>query len=390
MIATIESTIRDLFHANRLRRVRKNARPKILYFIVRYPTFSETYMHEEIRSLRKDYDVKIITYNDCDDARRESFPYEVVKYNDWCLVYGAIENIDTTFSRQPQRKFLRRVDAIIREFEPDILHAHYFGLSLLLEKLSNRHKIPFTVRTHSMDVLSEPENKLRRISEAANSSWCKRIIAFPECRQRLLDSGLSAEKVVSCWPVINFERFYKPEPKSPTRKILCAGPTITKKAHSEFIDLAARMKDKDLVFDLYGKGPHLEATEKYNNEMGNPVTIKFADPDDMPEVYPNYDWLVYTADTKINKVGLPVAIAEAQASGLGLCWQELPGRRQEQLDFLGGGGYLYKTLNEVEELLSSPYPEEMRQAGFAAAKRCDIEQHKHLLTDVWSGSLRYA
>ena len=60
-----------------------------------------------------------------------------------------------------------------------------------------------------------------------------------------------------------------------------------------------------------------------------------------------------------------------------------PGDYAEQLDFLGGGGFLYKTLDEIPEILSQPYPEAMRQAGFEAAKRCDIESHKHLLSEVW-------
>ena len=29
-----------------------NRRPRVLYFIIRYPEFSETYMHEEMRSVR--------------------------------------------------------------------------------------------------------------------------------------------------------------------------------------------------------------------------------------------------------------------------------------------------------------------------------------------------
>lgn len=386
-IDKIDSAIRDLIYTNRPRQTQKNSRPRVLYFIIRYPTFSETYMHEEIRSLRQDYDIKIISLNGCDDPRREPFPYEVIPYEDGCLVYDKIEHVDPTFSRRNQHKFLIQVGAIIREFKPDILHAHYYGLSILLDKLACKYKIPFTLRTHSMDVLSEPENKLRAISDAANSDWCQRVLAFPACSQRLIDKGLRPEKVTSCWPVINFERFYRPDSKTPTGKILCAGPAITKKAHSEFIDLAVLMKDRGLVFDLYGKGPNLSKTEEHNNRLGNPVRISFADPDDMPAVYPNYDWLVYTSDTKINKVGFPVAISEAQASGLGVCWQELPGRREEQLEFLGGGGYLFKTLEEVTQLLSAPYPDEMRQAGYAAAKRCDINEHKHLLTEVWQKSL---
>ena len=73
----------------------------------------------------------------------------------------------------------------------------------------------------------------------------------------------------------------------------------------------------------------------------------------MPAVYPEHDWLVYPSCTKINKVGLPGAIAEAQAAGLGVCWQELPGRRQEQLDFLGGGGFLRGSLNNRPALSGS-------------------------------------
>jgi hypothetical protein len=34
-----------------------------------------------------------------------------------------------------------------------------------------------------------------------------------------------------------------------------------------------------------------------------------------------------------------------------------------------------------------PYPEEMRLAGIEAARRCDIEQTKHLLSDAWDRRL---
>ncbi|MCI0417380.1 glycosyltransferase family 4 protein [bacterium] len=358
-------------------------RLRILYFIVRYPNFSETYMHEEIRSLKRDYDICIITYKKSVQPRRDPFPYQLIEYIDSCLVYGPINKVDPSFSSPTQREFIRQVEAVIQEFQPDLLHCHYFGLSVLLRYLSDRHGIPFTIRTHSMDMLSEPEEKIRAFCEASSSSLCKRILAFPAFTSRLVERGLDAKKVVACWPVINFARFYKPERRPPTRRVLCTGPSTRKKAHSDFIDLAARMRGDGFEFDLYAKGHRLADMQKRNERVGNPVRITYADPDDMPDIYPQYDWLVYPSHPHINKVGFPASIAEAQASGIGVCWQELPDRRQEQLEYLGGAGFLFKSIEELPEILSAPYPEEMRLAGLENSRKCDIEQHRNLLAEVW-------
>lgn len=37
----------------------------------------------------------------------------------------------------------------------------------------------------------------------------------------------------------------------------------------------------------------------------------------------------------------------------------------------------------VPKIISQPYPDEMREIGFEQAKKSDIENHKHLLTDLW-------
>jgi glycosyltransferase involved in cell wall biosynthesis len=257
-------------------------------------------------------------------------------------------------------------------------------MAALLKVLAERHHVPFTIRTHSMDILSEPDRKLEAYCRAANSPWCKRILAFPASGQTLIDHGLHPEKLRTTWPVLNFQLFYKPEPRSPTGRVMCAGPAIRKKAHNDFVDLAVMMRHSDLKFDLYAKGTLEKQTQKYNRANGGLVQVRYADPEEMPEIYPRYDWLVYPSAPEVNKVGLPISIAEAMASGIGVCWQELPGRRQEQLDFLGRAGHLYKSIDELPEILSRPYPEEKRQLGFESARRFDIEQHKHLLSDVWN------
>lgn len=359
-------------------------KPRVLIILQAYPNFSETYMHEEIRSLCEQFEIRVITYEKSGRARRRAWQHQLIKYRAPNFAYANIDDINLEFDRPKQQDFLRQVGAVIEEFKPHVMHCHYLGLGLLMKKLAEDHRIPFTMRTHSVDILSEPTRKLEACCEALNSPWCLRVLAFPESRKRLIEHGMNPEKGVDCWPVLKFEAFYKPEKRPPTGRILCCGPAVRKKAHTDFVDLAALMRGRsDFEFDLYAKGPTVDDTRAYNAKRGKVINISYADPEDMPDVYPRYDWLIYPADPAINKVGLPVGIIEAQASGIGVCWQELPGRRQEQLDFLGGGGFLYKSLDEIPEILSRPYPEEMREAGFEAARRCDIEQHKHLLSEVW-------
>jgi hypothetical protein len=51
---------------------------------------------------------------------------------------------------------------------------------------------------------------------------------------------------------------------------------------------------------------------------------------------------------------------------------------------------LFRSIDEVPSIITHithPSPEEMRQAGFEAARRCDIEQHKELLRSAWSDQL---
>ncbi len=364
---------------------RAPGRPNVLSFIVSYPTFSETYMHEEIRALRHEVNFRIVTYKKSTHPRRSYFEHQMIAYPDACVVYGPWGAVNQHFDTPDQRAFIHRVDAVIEEFRPDVLHAHYFGMVLLLRHLAQRHEIPFTVRTHSMDVLNEPPEKLEALSAAANSHWCRRVLAFPYSRRHLIRHGLDPSKIEPCWPVVDIERFRRHRRPNglPAGDVMCAGPAIPKKAHNDFVDLAVMMQGCGRRFDLYADGPDLHVTTAHNRACGEPVNISYADPARMQTVYPRYEWLVYPSDPVRNKVGLPVSIAEAQAAGLGVAWQELPGRRDEQLHYLGGGGFLYRTLDELRDTISEPYPAEMRQAGFAAADRCDVQGHKALLSDVW-------
>jgi len=45
---------------------------------------------------------------------------------------------------------------------------------------------------------------------------------------------------------------------------------------------------------------------------------------------------------------------------------------------------IFDNINDIASLLDKPVPEEMRALGFENAKKSDLKNHIHLLTDLWN------
>lgn len=332
---------------------------KVAYLIGDYPQISQTYIHEEISSLRSEYEIKIFTWMKPDLARSHYHPYE--------------------FSHNASELMQKLV-----AFRPQVLHTHYFNNIQMMESFATQLSIPYTLRTHSFDIWKPKSEKLAKYCHMAKSRWCLRVLCFPEFKEKLIAHGMPEEKVVSTWPVVNYQHFYNPSKPDSQRRIMNVGAALDKKNYPGFIDLASLMQPEGYEFNLYIMGYETEKLIQYNESKGHPVKeITHADYEEMPKIYRAHEWLVYTADPEINTLGLPMAIAEAQASGIGVCLQEMPGRRGPLLDYLGGAGFLFKTIDELPEILRQPYPEDMRLRGLENAKKCDISAHKVLLSEVW-------
>lgn len=366
----------------------KTNKKRILCFTANYPEFSETYMHEEFVALNDEYEILIIAIHASYSPRKNALPFIRIRYKDENLFYGELDKINLDFTNPEQIKFVKKIDNIIEQFQPDILHGHYVYYAWLFANIADRYNLPFTIRTHSFDMLDHMvERKVPRQNsgfEALKHPMCKAVLAFPEFSKLLESKGINKEKIYSTWPIANIERFYHDIPKEPTKKILCSSPCIKKKAHHDFIDLAVKMQGMGYEFTLNTKGAFLDEIKAYNKRMGSPVEIYFTEPENMGQIYKQFDWIVYPSDPKFNRVGLPVSIMEAQASGIGICLQESKGRRSAQEEFLGGAGYLYNTIDEVIIIITNPYPEEMRLIGLENAKKSDIKEHKKMLMGIFN------
>ena len=345
-------------------------RYRVLYVLKNFPQMSETYIKTEIEAVKQHCDVRIVSTKTANLPAQSHEPYEFITE-------------------------LSAVKEIIQEFRPDVLHSHWLHSVKMLGKLSRQTGVPFTVRAHSFDsIWPEPysvagrvpflgafrnPSHIRRALDSINSELCLGVLTFPFARGRLERAGIRPEKLVDCYPVVNFRLFHDEAPNGDA--IMNVGACIPKKNMEDFLDLALAAPHSR--FSLYALGYNVEELREKAKKRNSPV--HFHPPlelEEMPAVYKKHRWLVYTASQQ-GTVGWPLSLAEAQASGVGVCMANI---RDDLREYVGAAGFLYNTLDDARKIISQPFPQELRQMGFVQAKKSDVFEHRALLFDLWSKS----
>lgn len=347
-------------------------KPRILYILPEYPQISETYMQVEINALRDEYEIKIISLTEPDLSYKNHDPYQLMA--DPAQIREAVE-----------------------EFRPAIIHSHWlYKHVLLIGELARQTNVPFTIRAHSFDSIwrrkqlsvfgrrfgnRDVPQRMADMAPIVNDDLCLGVLAFPFVRPHFERAGMRAEKIRDCYPVVNYERFHDSSPNG--QAVMNGGACLPKKQMEDFLELAVALPQME--FNLYAMGYQVKGLHQANDRLESPVNIKPAvEPDDMPREYKKHRWLVYTASPEIIKTGWPVMIAEAQASGVGVCMRKI---RPDLKEYVGECGFLYDSIREVRAIISQPFPEELRQRGFEHAKKSDIRRHKYILTDLWQKAI---
>ena len=352
-------------------------RASIVYVVQNYPQLSQTYIKVEIEALREQFDIHVISIQ----SKKPNVAYPTTQPH--------------TYTQD-----IRRMADIVRQMRPLALHGHWLHTAPALHELSLKTGVPYTIRAHSFDVLHRPRPAETTLSARLQAllkgkpnpgkTWpqlyapllnqpnCLGMLSFPFTRPVLEKAGLHPEKMIDCFPTIDYRKFFNREANGPG--VMNIGACIPKKRVEDFVDLAGSMPERK--FRHYAIGYQRDHIEAYNASRGAPVEIM---PhfwhEDMPAEYKRHEWLVYTADREFNSVGWPMAVAEAQASGVGVCIANI---RPDLKEYLGGAGFVYDSLDEVRKIISQPLPDEIRELGFAQAGKSDIESHKGLLTQLWA------
>jgi hypothetical protein len=328
---------------------------RVILVVQEYPQLSQTYIKNEIDQLWDDYEVLIVSTTPMDSPYRKSVrPYIMI-------TEGNKHN----------------VVPFLQEFKPDIVHGHYLHLGQLIHDLAAAVKAPFTIRAHSYDILAVLSKNLSSLTRIINIDQCRGVLTFPFTRAVLEEAGLHRDKLVDCYPVVNFKQFHDTSPNG--KDIMNMGAAMPKKKMEDYITLSTLVPERN--FNLYAMGYQAQLLMEANKKMGGRINfISAIEPEDMLPQYKRHEWLVYTASNQHKSVGWPIAVAEAQAAGVGVCVQNV---RPDIREFLGDAGFVFDTPQDAAEIIRGPVPADMRQRGFEWAKRCDIATHIKLLTDLW-------
>lgn len=335
------------------------SKKRVLVVLDSYPTLSETYKENEIKYLYQDFEVLIASVivrpSEHEAPYQQHFPYHKFQTKDELL-------------------------NLINIFQPDIIHGHYLMRSDILHFCATVSRTFFTVRLHSFDCLGGHPDAIKKYIPFLNSDECVGVLAFPFLLPYLERLGVKASKLVADWPVVDYERFYDRSPNG--SDILNLGACIPKKNIEQFVDIAVSMRERNFVY--YPISYHRDKIIAYNEKMGSPVDIMdTVEPFEMPPIYKRSEWLLYTVNKNIPTVGWPMAIAEAQASGVGVLIQNI---RPDLKEYVGGAGYVFDTPEEAQDVLSKPYPKEMREIGFEQARKSDIKTNIVKLHQLWGVS----
>ncbi len=328
--------------------------PKVLYFVERYAQISETYIENEILALGDAYKLRVVSIIKPDlQLLNYTLPYTMMRTREHLL-------------------------QMTEDFVPSVIHGHYLTMIDRLFSASETLQTPFTLRAHSFDILGASSDKLAHWSRFANAENCLGILTFPFTVSWLAEAGFNENKLIPCYPVVNVKAF--DDRSENGNAIMNTGAALPKKRMEDFIRLGSKVPQRE--FNLYPLGYNTRRLADYNESLGNPVNIRTpVQPRAMPAVFKNHEWLVYTACPQLKTVGWPLSVAEAQASGVGVCMANI---RPDLKDYVGDCGFLYDTIDDVTRIIEQPFPEDLRERGFELAKRSDVSSHIDLLRDLWS------
>lgn len=254
---------------------------------------------------------------------------------------------------------------------PHVLHTHFLHTAELVERVARRTGVPFTVRTHSFDVLPlhlDPAGSTaprRGGLDATRSSFCLGVLAFPFLRPALERAGIPAATLVDCWPVIDHAAFhdrgprgrryerrrvYPEEADGGLRRPRARGP------RSALPPVRDRVPQR--------RGGRVRAPDREPRRDGRAL-----EPSAMPAAFRRHGWLVYTG-CFTRRRGL-AAGGRRGAGGRARRDRRARARGTSRPTSAPQGSST--TTSARCRRSSRGYPEEMRLAGYEHARRSDIE-----------------
>lgn len=206
-----------------------------------------------------------------------------------------------------------------RQFCPDVLHAHFASGGRTALYLARYLRVPLIVTLHGSDVTirSAGPGTNKRLAEVGALFVC--VSEF--IRDRALEAGFPAEKLVVLHIGINREIFLPSEPLQPSKRILFVGRLVEKKG-CEYLLRGMQLVQRthpEAELTVIGDGPLRAGLERLANELKiNGRFLGVQPTTAVEQALRETRLLCAPSVTAANgdSEGLPTVIAEALAMGV--------------------------------------------------------------------------
>lgn len=340
---------------------------KIAYILLHFPYLTETFVAEEIRSLKsKGFNVRIFSLLEPGPGPSQPISQEILPIT-WyapgmlslrlwrAQIYYLLKDsrvfisLLLDFLRQPMSQkqlitiakrqiiFLKAV-AIAYELKDDevhLLHTHFAWLSggaaWICSKLL---ELPFTMTVHAFDLfvsndlvplLAKHASHIVAISEY-NRRHVEEVVANSRKSISVIRCGVSLSRIKQN-PMMGSQQSVE----GPIR-ILSVGSLVRKKGHAHLISACKLLQDRDVSFKctIIGAGSEEESLRQQIHDSGLSQFIKLLGAQPHPEIleaYSRNDLFVLASveSPEGDMDGIPVVLMEAGAAGLPLISTEISG-----------------------------------------------------------------
>lgn len=270
--------------------------------------------------LNKGYEVSVISlnYGSIDGVKVYSFDLNVNKLKN----KGAINKIHYLY-------FVNKIKKIVKEINPDILHAHYASSYGLLGSLVNFS--PYIISVWGADVYDFPkDNIINELVIKYNLRKADYIFSTSECMAK--ETRKYVDKDIFVTPFgVDINKFKKIKNTNKDNFIIGTVKTLEDKYGIDYLIKGFALFKKKYEYDkmelhIAGKGSKLEAYKNLCSNLNIKNDVKFLgflNEEKVVETLNSFDIAVFPSILDSESFG--VAAVEAQACGVPVIISDIPG-----------------------------------------------------------------
>jgi colanic acid/amylovoran biosynthesis glycosyltransferase len=385
---------------------------RVLHFATHFSPLSQTFIYDYVTELEQQgVDCYVVTLNRTNVEQRPFHKVSVVpapgRWNPVRVWYRGLAELGIGTSTESSWRLLRpRLERLVQEIRPDVVHAHFGPAGVLIAPVVKRIGIPLLVSFLGYDVSVLGRGKLwRRLYErdliesraavtGVSNHICDRLgeLGFPRDTVHLLHNGVRVDR---------FE-YSNPAERWDGRMVKCLhvgrlvekkNPVLLVQAFRHALDMAR--SDLDLRLDVIGEGPLEDALKSEISRLGlrERVTLLGSLPHHLvakamqeAHIYTQHSVTARNGDQE----GQPTSLIEASSCGLPVVTTRHDGIPDVVLD--GETGFLVeeRDVRGMGERIAwlAAHPESWMEMGSRARKH--VETHMNLGLQVRKATALYS